>query len=125
MCFTKGNIKTWFNRFLDKDFKHCFVLTELDGNIYCINKCFGGIDLVFVGDSIEQIVSESDWTAVVAYEVNTANLNKIDYRGFINCLTVVKALLWARCWSITPKQLYKFLLKNGGICLKPYSPWVD
>lgn len=143
--FSKGMIRTyyvvfdkkrhafrrWWQLFTGKTFFHCFLITPInDNSCVKIEPLLGGIDVTVMPIPVEQYVAafaEGDVTAIVSYTVNTVNLDGHSQRGLISCVSLAKALLWLKKsrLTLTPFQLYKLLLKKGGVPIKAYTPYIN
>jgi len=78
-----------------------------------------GIDVDFNFISLKdaaQAAYDRGATSVLKMSVDTRPKHAYVPRGFLSCVSVLKAILGLRaCWIVTPKQLHGFLRRNGAI----------
>ncbi len=78
-----------------------------------------GIDVDFHFISLSDAAQQAyrfGATSVLKISVDTTPRRSYVPRGFLSCVSVLKAILGLRaCWIVTPKQLHRFLRRNGAI----------
>ena len=111
-----------YDRFLCKDFRHVLLITELsDSQVLMIDPLAHAISHNIKNHSIEVIIRKVKSIAgskIIKYTRPMSRKEKWRFRGLYNCVTLTKAVLNIWCWSITPKQFFKYLVRQGGIILK-------
>lgn len=90
----------WFNKVFDPEIKGGYVDAEAVA---------------------EQYVSEHGWR-VVAWESDKTDSIFHPSSALPTCVTIVKAIIGRRSWECTPWQLYKGLIRDGGIIMGPKAP---
>lgn len=109
----------WWHYFLDEKYNHCFLLfTASYTQTLMINPLHWGImhnvyDLTI--DQALQYCIDRGATAILQYKVEVKINNPWRLRGLYSCVTIAKSIINVRRFAITPKQLYKALLKQGAL----------
>lgn len=106
----------WVRIFTCKDFRHCYVMQEQKLGI-CVTDPMGfSVRVSWFPVDIEQaagIVAQIPQHRVV--KLDTVYPEAYRTRGLITCVSVVKAMAGVTgWWVITPRQLYRHLLKLPG-----------
>ncbi len=120
-----------FSRVLKEGFKHCLCFSVLRGQGAM------GDHIVFVDPTpyhvdISTMIDEVDPSIAVRAEHIVNAFHKLGYRvvrfqytvdnsrtllhfgnAYPSCVTVIKCVLGIRSWSVTPYQLFKWLIRNG------------
>ena len=111
-----------YDRFLSDDFVHVMLLTPLsEKQVLIIDPLAHAISHNVKNHNIEVILRKVKSIAgskIIKYTRTISRKKTWRFRGLYNCVTSTKAVLNIWCWSITPKQLYKYLLRQGGIIIK-------
>lgn len=70
-------------------------------------------------ENLIDMALEEGATAVIKFPVLQQLEREFVFRGLLSCMTLTKALLGIRCWwLLTPYQLARYLLANGGSLVK-------
>lgn len=65
---------------------------------------------------LNEVMGREDTQAVVLFQKYDNQRTKFHYHGFHTCVTVIKDLLGINRFSVqTPRGLYDYLIRNGGI----------
>lgn len=111
-----------YDRFLCSKFRHVLLLTPLsDSQCLIIDPLAHAISHNVKNHSVEVIirkVKSIDGSKIIKYNRPISRKKKWRFRGLYNCVTLTKTVLNIWSWSITPKQLFKYLIRQGGIILK-------
>lgn len=115
VCFSKAIRKHWVQRFLHKDFQHCYAFKISPGGKFFIIvdpiRSYTVVDLVPATEEEFKALTEN-----VTFLNIVATIDLNNDRGHfcrINCVEVVKSFLGLKSfWTFTPFQLYR-KLKNG------------
>lgn len=111
-----------YDRFLCSDFAHVMLLTPIgEKQVLVIDPLAHAISHNIKNHSIEVILRKVKSIAgskIIKYTRPISRKKKWRFRGLYNCVTSTKAILNLWCWSITPKQLFKYLLTQGGLIIK-------
>jgi hypothetical protein len=111
-----------FDRFLSSEFVHVLLISPLtDKQVLIIDPLAHAISHNVKNHSIDVILRKLKSIAgckIIKYNRPISRKRKWRFRGLYNCVTLTKAVLNIWCWSITPKQLFKYLLRQGGIIIK-------
>lgn len=117
--------KRWWHYFPFK-MGHVYLLRDVNGSTLMLNPLEWGLAVRHENIDISEAVQHyaANAQAILSftsdYRRNVAPVR----RGFITCVSLCKAVLGLKnCRSITPFQLYKWLLKRGAIIIKPYVPY--
>lgn len=109
----------WWHYVLDKRFNHCFLLAKASHTqTLMINPLHWGIVHNIYDMTIEQSLehfTNAGATAILQYKVEVKINNRWHLRGLYSCVTIAKSIINSRRLAITPKQLYKALLKDGAL----------
>lgn len=115
-----GALRSWRDLFLHRDFQHCFVVVDVPvkGSIV-VTYSMNGIQVAFEPRSAWNVV----WWNLAYIERNNCAIrvrvrhrdaDRFRMRGFMNCVSVVKACLFMKgaFWVLTPKQLHDRLRRD-------------
>lgn len=111
----KGEEKRkWWGTFLDKRFRHCFLITDgPNKDALVINPSEGGTGVYFYSKTAYAMAIESIHKGfiVAEYTAQESNLAKPRLKFFRTCVGICKDFLGIKkWWVITPKQLYREVL---------------
>lgn len=123
VCFLGGMDKpSAYGFFSAREFRHVILLSPIsDNQVLVIDPLVHAISLNVKNRNIDVILRKVNSIAgskIIKYTRPISRKKKWRFRGLYNCVTLTKAVLNIWCWSITPKQLYKYLLRQGGIIIK-------
>lgn len=78
-----------------------------------LDQSLAGITMYEIPCTIDEYLQANEHTACVRFNV-VGNVSQLHLRGFLNCVTFVKAIL-IKCpwWVFSPKQLYDWMVNNG------------
>lgn len=115
VCFSKAGRKHWVQKFLHKDFQHCYAFKLSPGGKFFIVidpiRSYTIVDLLPATNETFQ-----DLTEDVTFLTVIATIDLMTDRGHFcrfNCVEMIKALIGLKSfWTFTPRQLYR-RLKNG------------
>jgi len=111
-----------YDRFLSSKFRHILLLMPLsDSQVLVIDPLIHAVSHNIKNHSVEVVIRKVKSVAgskIIKYTRPISRKKKWRFRGLYNCVTFTKAVLNIWCWSITPKQLFKYLIRQGGIILK-------
>lgn len=129
VIFQEGGELSWWDAFTQPGFRHCWLVLpsfypeesllarEFASKIECLK---WGIDMaVWFADCatvVDHFLKTGQITVAVAVDITIpAHPGRIPQRGFITCVSIVKAALGLRAWKVwTPKQLCAYLLADCG-----------
>lgn len=123
VCFL-GRLKKegLYDKFVCSEFRHILLLTPLsDSQILVIDPLSHALNFNIKNHSIDIVLRKVKAIAgskIIKYNRPISRKNKWRFRGLYNCVTLTKTVLNIWCWSFTPKQLFKYLIRQGGIILK-------
>jgi hypothetical protein len=114
ICFNRREQKKWHNWFLDENCSHCFIIQDLKDKCLVIESLDSRIDVVLYNNSIGDVLQNclDNYTNCVI-EFKQIRNDKFMF-GFNSCVGVVKKILGITKPILTPKQLKKYLINNGG-----------
>ena len=114
VCFNRREKKNWHNWFLDKDCNHCFIIQDLGSQCLVIESLDSKLDVTLFNNKIGDILINclDNFTNCVI-EFKQIQNDKFMF-GFNSCVGVVKKMLGIDNMILTPKQLKKYLINNGG-----------
>lgn len=108
-----------YDKFLCSDFMHVMLLTPLsDKQVLIIDPLVHAISHNVKNQNIDVVLRKVKSIAgsrIIKYTRPISRKKNWRFRGFYNCVTLTKAVLNIWCWSLTPRQLYKYLLRQGVI----------
>ena len=111
-----------YDKFLCDAFRHVILLMKLsDSQTLVIDPLSHAINFNIKNHSVEVVIRKVKSIAgskIIKYNRPISRKKKWRFRGLYNCVTLTKAVLNIWCWSFTPKQLFKYLIRQGGIILK-------
>jgi len=115
VCFSKAANKHWVQRFLHKDFQHCYAFKKSPGGQFFLIvdpiRSYTVVDMVPANEEEFKLLTEN-----VTFLTVVATIDLTKDRGHFcrfNCVEMIKALIGLKSfWTFTPKQLYR-KLKNG------------
>ena len=111
-----------YDCFLCQDFRHVLLITPLSNTqTLIIDPVAHAIIHNVKNHSIEVILRKVKSIAgskIIKYNRPVSRKKKWRFRGLYNCVTLTKAVLNIWCWSITPNQLFKYLIRDKGVILK-------
>ncbi len=105
-------------RLLHKDFAHVFLIREAEQGAVVIDPLKWGIATVYEPHDFNDVVEHyaADASAILLVLSDYNGKNKPVWRGFYNCVTIVKAMLALKAGLVfTPRQLYNTLRKRGDV----------
>ena len=123
VCFLGARDKpSAYGFFSSRGFRHILLLTPIsDNQVLVIDPLVHAILHNVKNHSIDVILRKVKSIAgskIIKYNRPISRKKKWRFRGLYNCVTLTKAVLNIWCWSITPKQLYKYLLRQGCTIIK-------
>jgi len=123
VCFFGGMDKpSAWGFFSAREFRHILLLTPIsDNQTLVIDPLVHAINLNVKNHSVDVVIRKVKAIAgckIVKYTRPISRKKKWRFRGLYNCVTLTKTVLNIWCWSITPKQLFKYLKRQGGIIIK-------
>lgn len=96
---------------------HVYLMRERpDGGTMIIDPMKWGMAVKYVelGFDDALLLTAQECTALLGFTADYRNASLLNRMPFVfTCVTAVKAILGLRSWSLTPRQLYKRLLKSG------------
>lgn len=109
-----------FHFFVNRDFNHVYVMENYVDRQVVLEPMIGGLSLrVYARDvamALDEIIAAGA-TAIVHYKQPLMfDTPRYYLRGMYTCVSAVKALLGLSgkyFWAVTPRQLYKRLLKDA------------
>lgn len=115
VCFSKASQKHWVQKFLHKDFQHCYAFKLSPGGKFFMLvdpiRSYTMVDLIPASNEAFEELTEN-----VTFLTVIATIDLMKDRGHFcrfNCVEMVKALIGLKSfWTFTPRQLYR-RLKNG------------
>jgi len=114
------NQKKWWNKFLNINYKHCFIIQVFnlfDGKeiFVVLENLYNSINIEISCIDIEDLPSLVDnLTCIVEYNILINPYKKQNIEP-ITCVTIIKKLIGLKNIFIqTPLQLKKYLIRNGG-----------
>lgn len=138
LFYESERLPRWLRPFLDPKYQHCCLAAQVGPVICVVDQCNNAImqhafwnwvqDDEGIVPGIFAPIDVENWAETKACE----GYEVIRYRGFFDagnrvwhpcnalptCVNLCKNLLGVTCWAQTPKQLYHWLLKNGGTLVK-------
>lgn len=115
ILFMEPDVPAWWMAKMKKGFRHCGLLKELDKDTYVyLENLYNSLhtDLCFM--DLNAIQGHTG-AVIVEYECERQDV-RMNHLEPITCVTVIKKTLGIPDIRIqTPYQLYKHLLKNGGV----------
>lgn len=127
VVFSPSSRKSFWDFFTDPAFRHCWVilpaplgepgLMTTDYSVK-VEPLLWGVDVaVWWADplTVAKQMYEDGATAIVEVGVYTPPNPGFVPRGFLTCVTMVKAIIAVRNWRIwTPRQLFRYLVARQG-----------
>ena len=116
--FMNGNLL--IDKVLKSGYQHIFVIGRDDYNWYLINPMIDKFNFEILPFEPEDIASiEKHYISVCEKVLHFTNDNPKKFNYFqpfsvATCVQIIKYILRIKCWSITPYQLYKHLIKIDG-----------
>lgn len=111
-----------YEKILDKQFRHVFLITKInEDQTLIIDPLYHAVHNSIKNKSIERVIEilkSIEGSHIVYYNKPVSRREKWRFRGQYNCVTYTKAILNIWCWSLTPKQLFKYLIRTGGLIIK-------
>lgn len=111
-----GSRDRWWHYFLHKDYSHCFLLAKANAHqTMIIDPLHWGIYINVFDATIEDMIEhfKHDSTAIMPYQVIVNKGQTWKPRGCYSCVSIVKSILNIRNMSVTPRGLYKYLVRAG------------
>ncbi len=116
---TDTKVKRWWHRFIpDENMRHVWAFTQEGNRVVFFNRLCTHLHFEvhdsFTVDTAVQCLRDL-YQGYSILKVTTSipvDETSVRYRGALYCVTVVKDLLGITSWSITPSQLYRYLLNN-------------
>lgn len=112
-----GTQKTrWWHYILDEKWSHCFVVASANhGKTLLLDPLFWGVNCDVLNNKLEDILLLflNKGCYVLEWEQRVNGDEVWKPRGLYSCVSFVKSILNYRGWCITPKGLYKSLLRDG------------
>lgn len=108
----------WFHWFLSPGFFHCWVFYGAKAGTVALHPLRNTWGLEWMPCEPHEFAQQLYEHPEQRYRILVIDRStRFAYtiRGVITCVSVVKACLNLRGWAITPKQLYKHLIKLGAI----------
>ncbi len=103
----------FYLKFLHKDFRHCFLIMEVNNILFVIDPLASRIEVntLFINKIELFEIFKSKGMKII--KTSFFNINKKSWKfGIFTCVEVVKRVLGIYNWKIiTPYQLYNFLNK--------------
>ena len=122
VVFTSKDVKTSIHqKFLKKNFYHCFCFRQIDDVVYYVDPTTADISSsVYVETSAYELAKDfalkhkKDYKVLQIEKEYDFNSKICSLRNALpNCVNVVKMFIGLKTWSQTPYQLYKHLLRNN------------
>lgn len=127
VIFQGAEHRRFWRIFTRRGWRHCLVVIPVyDGApglmtpVYSliINPltCFTDTHVEFTNprDVVQEYLN-AGYTAAISWPVDHDYKQEYVPRGFLNCVTLVKALIGVSAWYVwTPKHLARYLVRNGG-----------
>ena len=114
VCFSKAGRKHWIQKFLNKDFQHCYAFKlSPGGKFFMIVDPIRSYTMIDLMPANEEAFNELTENATFLTVIATIELSK-DRGHFcrFNCVEMVKALIGLKSfWTFTPYQLFRRLEK--------------
>ena len=119
VCFIPSVQGHPYDFFVDKNFKHILLLNKLDEQTtLVIDPLINSLEILIKNKPVEKVIRQIkliEGSKVIKYNKKLNEKKPWRFRGYYNCVTQTKLVLNIWSWSLTPKQLYNYLLKDGGV----------
>jgi len=131
ICFDKqrGKRVSW-QFFTNKKFSHIFMLQQAGTGCLKVEPLAWGCAIEYCETPIEDFLMQlvqSDVTALVGVVIDYRKFDYSIMRGLYNCVTIVKSVLglsgMREMLVLSPKSLYKYLVRRSANVIKPYVPY--
>lgn len=132
VVFDRKRVKRryWWDMFVRGCFGHCYVLKAVgDKHVIKLEKTVWGIHTNIIPAGIDFVLEEwckHDTLGIVSVVTDYRKFDEFDVktRLWYDCVSFVKDIVGLKRAScvFTPWQLYKYVVKSGGIVVKPYIP---
>lgn len=111
----------WYDVFISNEFKHVLLVTKIDDKqtliidplIHCVSYVIKNHNIDVILRKVKSIAGSK----IIKYNRDTHRRKKWRFRGFYTCVNFCKTSLNIWCLAITPKQLYKYLLRKKNIVI--------
>lgn len=118
VCFTPSHTKRWWNLFLNTQFQHVMLLTEVEGGVLCVNPLVHCMAIKIYPGEVKNYISGIVLSRTVHYGMLYDKMPLMP----MTCTTVASRVLGIKKRILTPKKLYDELIKAGANVIIPHNP---
>ena len=120
--FGREKRKHAYDYITDKEYRHILLMSPInDKQVLIIDPILNTIGHNIENRSIEAMLKHVKSIAgsrIIKYNRPYSSGKRWRFRGIYNCVTLTKAVLNIWGWSITPKQLFHYIIAQGGTIIK-------